>query len=179
MSWLTEGSFATLVGLAGGFAFLVVNWFSHSEHTISLAFPNAVFFDILLPPIIFYQGWSMHKQRFFKNALTITVFGMAGTLLSFSLISLSTTILSAFSTSTCLRLGAIMAATDSVAVLQVLSPTTTPLLHSLVFGEGVVNDASSIVLLKSITNAYARLDVDDALSSIIVHIFYGFFTTFR
>jgi hypothetical protein len=38
-------------------------------------------------------------------------------------------------------MGAIFAATDSVATLQVLDRETMPGLFSLVFGEGVVNDA--------------------------------------
>lgn len=43
-----------------------------------------------------------------------------------------------------LAIGAIFAATDSVCTLQVLNQDETPLLYSLVFGEGVVNDATSI-----------------------------------
>jgi len=50
----------------------------------------------------------------------------------------------------CLALGAIFAATDSVAVLQVLEPSRSPLLFSLVFGEGVVNDATTVVLLRTV-----------------------------
>ncbi|KIZ06692.1 Sodium/hydrogen exchanger 3 [Monoraphidium neglectum] len=47
-------------------------------------------------------------------------------------------------------MGAIFAATDSVATLQVLDATTMPSLFSLVFGEGVINDAVSVVLLGAI-----------------------------
>lgn len=50
----------------------------------------------------------------------------------------------------CLALGAIFAATDSVAVLQVLEPSRSPLLFSLVFGEGVVNDATTVALLRTV-----------------------------
>eukprot|EP00879_Flechtneria_rotunda_P020154 GHRR01021195.1.p1 GENE.GHRR01021195.1~~GHRR01021195.1.p1 ORF type:complete len:511 (+),score=207.14 GHRR01021195.1:167-1699(+) len=52
----------------------------------------------------------------------------------------------------CLAMGAIFAATDSVATLQVLDRTTQPALFSLVFGEGVVNDAVSVVLLGAVAN---------------------------
>jgi len=50
----------------------------------------------------------------------------------------------------CLAMGAIFAATDSVATLQVLDATGMPSLFSIVFGEGVVNDAVSVVLLGAI-----------------------------
>lgn len=50
----------------------------------------------------------------------------------------------------CLALGAILAATDSVAALQVIHQDRFPLLYSMVFGEGVINDATSIVILGTI-----------------------------
>ena len=37
-------------------------------------------------------------------------------------------------------------------MLQVFNQDETPLLYSLVFGEGVVNDATSVVLFKAIQN---------------------------
>ncbi|KAE8667958.1 hypothetical protein F3Y22_tig00112352pilonHSYRG00034 [Hibiscus syriacus] len=46
-----------------------------------------------------------------------------------------------------LAIGAIFSATDSVCTLQVLNQDDTPLLYSLVFGEGVVN---AVVLFKAI-----------------------------
>ncbi|XP_022722271.1 sodium/hydrogen exchanger 2-like isoform X2 [Durio zibethinus] len=49
-----------------------------------------------------------------------------------------------------LAIGAIFSATDSVCTLQVLNQDETPLLYSLVFGEGVVNDATSVVLFNAI-----------------------------
>lgn len=49
-------------------------------------------------------------------------------------------------------MGAIFAATDSVATLQVLDRDTMPELFSLVFGEGVVNDAVSVVLLGAVAS---------------------------
>ena len=50
----------------------------------------------------------------------------------------------------CLALGVIFAATDSVAVLQVLKQERSPLLYSLVFGEGVINDATAVALLRAV-----------------------------
>ncbi|KAJ0808310.1 putative cation/H+ exchanger, cation/H+ exchanger, CPA1 family [Helianthus annuus] len=56
-----------------------------------------------------------------------------------------------------LALGAIFSATDSVCTLQVLNQEETPLLYSLVFGEGFVNDATSVVLFNAIT----KFDLSD------------------
>jgi NhaP-type Na+/H+ or K+/H+ antiporter len=50
----------------------------------------------------------------------------------------------------CLALGAIFAATDTVAVLQVIRPEEAGILYSLVFGEGVMNDATSVALLRAV-----------------------------
>ena len=50
----------------------------------------------------------------------------------------------------CLALGAIFAMTDSVAVLQVLEQDRAPLLFNLVFGEGVINDATTVALLRTV-----------------------------
>lgn len=50
----------------------------------------------------------------------------------------------------CLALGAIFAATDTVAVLQVIRPEEAGVLYSLVFGEGVMNDATSVALLRAV-----------------------------
>lgn len=54
----------------------------------------------------------------------------------------------------CLALGVIFAATDSVAVLQVLKQDRSPLLYSLVFGEGVINDATAVALLRAVQVSY-------------------------
>ena len=63
----------------------------------------------------------------------------------------------------CLALGVIFAATDSVAVLQVLKQDRSPLLYSLVFGEGVINDATAVALLRAVqvtATSIILLDLD-------------------
>ncbi|KAL5995836.1 hypothetical protein ACLOJK_025907 [Asimina triloba] len=74
-------------------------------------------------------------------------------------------------------LGAIFSATDSVCTLQVLNQEETPLLYSLVFGEGVVNDATSIVLF----NAVQKYDFNNitafAALKLLGTFLYLFFTS--
>jgi hypothetical protein len=61
--------------------------------------------------------------------------------------------------------------------MQVLNQDETPLLYSLVFGEGVVNDATSVVLFNAIEN----LDIEHfdplVLLNFIGKFLYLFFTS--
>jgi NhaP-type Na+/H+ or K+/H+ antiporter len=58
--------------------------------------------------------------------------------------------------------------------MQVLNQDETPLLYSLVFGEGVVNDATSVVLF----NAIQSFDLDRLNPSIAVHFLGNFLYLF-
>lgn len=120
--------------------------------------PTSLYFhqhhSYLLPPIIFFAGLSVKKKHFFRNLPTISAFGVLGTYVCFTVIALVLYGIARascyLSLADCLALGAIFAATDSVAVLQVLDQDKKPLLFSLVFGEGIINDAVSIVLLAAV-----------------------------
>uniref|UniRef100_A0A0A0LEG8 Cation/H+ exchanger transmembrane domain-containing protein n=1 Tax=Cucumis sativus TaxID=3659 RepID=A0A0A0LEG8_CUCSA len=63
-------------------------------------------------------------------------------------------------------IGAIFSSTDTVCTLQVLHQEETPLLYSLVFGEGVVNDATSVVLF----NAVQKIDISRLNSKTALHL---------
>nr|AJE75847.1 Na+/H+ antiporter protein [Salsola ferganica] len=153
--WMNESITALLIGLATGVVILLISG-GKSSHL--LVFSEDLFFIYLLPPIIFNAGFQVKKKQFFRNFITIIMFGALGTLVSFSIISLGAmTIFKKMDIGTLelgdyLAIGAIFAATDSVCALQVLNQDETPLLYSLVFGEGVVNDATSVVLFNAIQN---------------------------
>ncbi|KAJ7950703.1 Sodium/hydrogen exchanger [Quillaja saponaria] len=136
--WANESITSLLLGLISGVVVLLVTKFHSSK---ILVFSENLFFLYLLPPIIFNAGFQVKKKQFFQNFTTILLFGVFGSMISFCLISLA--------------VGAILSATDSVCTLQVLSQDDTPFLYSIVFGEGVVNDATSIVLF----NAVQSLDL--------------------
>ncbi|XP_062003062.1 sodium/hydrogen exchanger 1-like isoform X2 [Rosa rugosa] len=158
--WANESITALLLGLIAGLVVLLVTQFESSQ---ILVFNEDLFFLYLLPPIIFNAGFQVKKKQFFKNFTTILLFGIVGTVISFCLISLGAFLVFSrfgFTTLTIrdyLAVGAILSATDSVCTLQVLSQDDTPFLYSVVFGEGVVNDATSIVLF----NTVQSLDVSN------------------
>lgn len=46
-----------------------------------------VFFDALLPPIIFNAGFSVKKKNFFRNFTTLALFGVAGTFMTAAMVA--------------------------------------------------------------------------------------------
>lgn len=115
---------ACLLGVMSGVLLLLWDWMQTGDtmHR-SLSFDSAVFFTYMLPPIIFYGGLAIRRKLFVSNLLSICLFGILGTFVSFTMIG---AILASFSLlpnvlsfSDCFSLAAIFAATDSVAVLQV------------------------------------------------------------
>ncbi|KAG5541337.1 hypothetical protein RHGRI_021238 [Rhododendron griersonianum] len=151
--WANESITALLLGLVAG---LVVLLISKGHSSQILTFSEELFFIYLLPPIIFNAGFQVKKKQFFKNISIILMFGIFGTIISFCLITLGVFLLfkrigvTTLDIKDYLAIGAILSATDSVCTLQVLNQDDTPFLYSAVFGEGVVNDATSIVLFNSV-----------------------------
>ncbi|KAJ6353961.1 hypothetical protein OIU76_002898 [Salix suchowensis] len=153
--WMNESITALIIGLCTGVVILLISG-GRSSHL--LVFSEDLFFIYLLPPIIFNAGFQVKKKQFFRNFMTIMLFGAVGTLISCSIISLGAMQffkkmdIGPLDIGDYLAIGAIFAATDSVCTLQILNQDETPLLYSLVFGEGVVNDATSVVLFNAIQN---------------------------
>ncbi|AES91776.2 Na+/H+ exchanger 1 [Medicago truncatula] len=191
--WINESITALLIGLCTGVLILFTTG-GRSSHI--MVFSEDLFFIYLLPPIIFNAGFQVKKKQFFRNFMTIMLFGAIGTLISFCIISLGAIHffqkldIGSLKIGDYLAIGAIFSATDSVCTLQVLNQDETPLLYSLVFGEGVVNDATSIVLFKAIQNFdLSHIDLTTALhllgnflylfiASTVLGIFVGLFSAY-
>ncbi|XP_016672289.1 sodium/hydrogen exchanger 3 [Gossypium hirsutum] len=151
--WMNESITALAIGVCTGVIILLTTGGKSSR---LLVFSEDLFFIYLLPPIIFNAGFQVKKKQFFRNFMTIMLFGAVGTLISFCVISIGAIHffqkmnIGDLTLGDYLAIGAIFSATDSVCTLQVLNQDETPLLYSLVFGEGVVNDATSVVLFNAI-----------------------------
>ncbi|KAM1222958.1 hypothetical protein EV1_010582 [Malus domestica] len=175
--WVNESITALLIGICTGVVILLI---SRGKSSHLLVFSEDLFFIYLLPPIIFNAGFQVKKKQFFVNFSTIVLFGAIGTLVSCTIISLGATQffkkldIGTLELGDFLAIGAIFAATDSVCTLQVLNQDETPLLYSLVFGEGVVNDATSVVLF----NAIQSFDLTHLDSGIALHFLGNFFYLF-
>ena len=121
-----------------------------------VSFDDEMFFNLVLPPIIFSAGYNLKKRAFFKYFFYIITFGIFGTLISFgtvaSLIYYSNKIgmFSPFKLNKKLVLlfASVIASTDTVAAMTFIKEDRQPKLFSVLFGEGVLNDAVCIVLYR-------------------------------
>nr|AVA17595.1 Na+/H+ antiporter family protein 2 [Populus rotundifolia] len=82
--WMNESITALIIGLCTGVVILLISG-GKSSHL--LVFSEDLFFIYLLPPIIFNAGFQVKKKQFFRNFMTIMLFGAVGTLISCFIIS--------------------------------------------------------------------------------------------
>ncbi|XP_039600656.1 sodium/hydrogen exchanger 7 isoform X1 [Polypterus senegalus] len=127
-----------------------------------VTFDPEVFFNILLPPIIFHAGYSLKKRHFFRNLGSILAYAFFGTAVScfvignlmygvVKLMQVAGQLMDKFYYTDCLFFGAIISATDPVTVLAIFNELHADVdLYALLFGESVLNDAVAIVLSSSI-----------------------------
>uniref|UniRef100_A0A4W4DNQ3 Sodium/hydrogen exchanger n=1 Tax=Electrophorus electricus TaxID=8005 RepID=A0A4W4DNQ3_ELEEL len=127
-----------------------------------VTFDPEVFFNILLPPIIFHAGYSLKKRHFFRNLGSIITYAFLGTAIScfvignlmYGVVKLMQAVgqlTDKFYYTDCLFFGAIISATDPVTVLAIFNELHADVdLYALLFGESVMNDAVAIVLSSSI-----------------------------
>uniref|UniRef100_A0A3Q3A7E1 Sodium/hydrogen exchanger n=1 Tax=Kryptolebias marmoratus TaxID=37003 RepID=A0A3Q3A7E1_KRYMA len=133
-----------------------------SPATLLVTFDPEVFFNILLPPIIFHAGYSLKRRHFFRNIGSILAYAFMGTVISCFVIGLIMYGFVSFMKvvgqlggdfyfTDCLFFGAIVSATDPVTVLAIFNELKVDVdLYALLFGESVLNDAVAIVLSSSI-----------------------------
>ncbi|XP_069550407.1 sodium/hydrogen exchanger 6a [Brachyistius frenatus] len=133
-----------------------------NEMLRKVTFDPEVFFNILLPPIIFHAGYSLKRRHFFLNMGSILAFAFLGTVVSCFIIGLlmyGCVVLMKhlgqlggdFFFTDCLFFGAIVSATDPVTVLAIFNELQVDVdLYALLFGESVLNDAVAVILSSSI-----------------------------
>ncbi|XP_032569707.1 sodium/hydrogen exchanger 6 isoform X12 [Drosophila sechellia] len=133
-----------------------------NEIDLKATFDPEVFFNIILPPIIFYAGYSLKKKYFFRNLGAILTFAIVGTTLSAFLIGgfmygcvklMPKYLSSSFTFLDSLYFGALISPTDPLTILAIFNDLRVDVnLYALVLGESVLNDAVAIVLSGAIQN---------------------------
>ncbi|OQR82784.1 Monovalent Cation:Proton Antiporter-1 (CPA1) Family [Achlya hypogyna] len=158
---LSKSGMALLVGVLCGLAIA-----ADEELYARLDFRYSVFFDILLPPIIYEAGFSVQRLAFFHNVGAILSTAILGTLISATVTGL---LLFAAGQAACIPeiewieaflFGALVSAVDPVATLACFNKLhVPPLLFNIVFGESVLNDAVAIALYQSLLRYHSAGDV--------------------
>ncbi|CAB3368721.1 Hypothetical predicted protein [Cloeon dipterum] len=131
-----------------------------NEIDLKATFDPEIFFNIILPPIIFHAGYSLKRRYFFRNLGAILTYAMLGTTISSFVIGAvmygAVQLMPSSSSFTFLDLlyfGSIISATDPVTVLAIFNDLHVDVnLYALVFGESVLNDAVAMVLSGAIQN---------------------------
>lgn len=141
-------------------------------------FDPEIFFNILLPPIIFHAGYSMKRRFFFRNIGAILTFAFIGTTIStFAIGGIMYGItrmfdhLNFFTLLDTFRFGALISATDPVTILAIFTDLHVDVnLYAMVFGESVLNDAVAMVITRTLEDyeeSSKNSDVDPLPSYVI------------
>ncbi|RLN69306.1 hypothetical protein BBJ28_00004012 [Nothophytophthora sp. Chile5] len=161
---ISQSGFALVFGLGVGL-FMIMGGKHAALHT-HLNLDNNLFFNVLLPPIIYEAGFSIKCQVFFRNFPAIMSTAVLGTVISTtvtgSVLYFAGTagMVTELSWVEAFLFGALISAVDTVATLSFFSKLDAPpLLFNLVFGESVLNDAVAIALYQTLRKWDADIDL--------------------
>ncbi|MEP5763886.1 MAG: cation:proton antiporter [Halieaceae bacterium] len=108
--------------------------------------PELVLF-VFLPTLVFESAHNLSVRRLQENILPVLILAVPGLLISTAVIGGIFYLFGVFDLIVCLLLGAILSATDPVAVISLFKQLGVPeRLNVLVEGESLLNDATSLVL---------------------------------
>ncbi|XP_031335365.1 sodium/hydrogen exchanger 7 isoform X2 [Photinus pyralis] len=133
-----------------------------NEIELKATFDPEIFFNIILPPIIFHAGYSLKRKYFFRNLGAILTYAIIGTTISSFVVGalmygcvqlMPPRMANSFTFLDTLYFGALISSTDPLTILAIFHDLHVDVnLYALVFGESVLNDAVAIVLSGSIQN---------------------------
>jgi len=171
--FLPESIAVVFLGTAiGGFMKLMKNSGLGDWQEAEILSPNS-FFLLLLPPIIFEAGYSLHKGNFFQNFGSILLFAVFGTFISAMVVGGGIYVMGVAGIAYNLSLtdsfayGSLVSAVDPVATIAIFKALNVdPTLNMLVFGESILNDAVSIVLTSTFQELAANVNPNESHSKI-------------
>jgi NhaP-type Na+/H+ or K+/H+ antiporter len=125
------------------------------------AFTDGLLFEVLLPAIILKEGFTVKKKFFFRNIGYVIGYGFFGTMIYLCLFSTVVYYSNnamhgwlgsmgyggefSWSITNVIHIAVILVSTDTIAPLSLIDGEKYPNLFAIVFGEGVSNDAVSLI----------------------------------
>jgi len=108
--------------------------------------PDLILF-LILPTLIFDAAININIQLLYKNLVSILLLACVGIIISTAVIGVSLPLFSTLALGGALLFGALISATDPVAVIALFNEIKAPKrLLTLIDGESIFNDATAIVL---------------------------------
>lgn len=122
---------------------------------------------LFLPPLIFESAIALNSRLLFKNIIPVLVMAIAGLVISVFVIGFVLSYLTPIPLIYVLVFGALISATDPVAVIALFKDLGVPKrLFTLVEGESLLNDASAIVTFNIIMGIVALQAYSGGASSL-------------
>lgn len=149
-----ESCLLIILGLVIGALFYTTKLAQQESYIL----PSEVFFIYLLPPIILEAGYFMPNRPFFNNIGTILLFAICNTIFNvlmtgctlwaFSFTSVYGESNGKFEALSLFVFASLISAVDPVSVLATfVEIQVNDMLYIIVFGESLLNDAVSVVLV--------------------------------
>jgi CPA1 family monovalent cation:H+ antiporter len=153
--------FAALSGDSGGADFLI-------RSLKEMRIPAEGFLYVFLPPLLFAGGLTVDVRRLMDDVAPVLVLAIVAVLVCMAAVGVALHLATGVELILCLMLGAIVAPTDTAAVLGIFRDIGAPSrLQVIVEGESLFNDAAAValfvVLLGVLTNHHALSFTDGAL----------------
>jgi sodium/hydrogen exchanger-like protein 6/7 len=148
----------TVMSIFAGMVIGLILRLAASEAVLkNVSFNYQMFFNLLLPPIILASGFELHQTNFFRNIGAILTFAFAGTFISAVVLGLILFVWTRLNLDgvsidliEAMSVGATLSATDPVTILAIFNAyQVDPKLHTIIFGESLLNDAIAIVLFET------------------------------
>jgi CPA1 family monovalent cation:H+ antiporter len=139
-------------------------------HPVALPFhfSEALLF-VFLPPLIFEAAWNIDPAALRRTAVRIALLAVPGVVLVAGTIGFGIALTGQLPLASAIVLGAIVSATDPVAVIAIFRRLHVPGdLMTLVEGESIANDGVAIVVYV-LAVGFASGDVSDALPVALLH----------
>lgn len=158
-----------------GIALSVILWFTKGIENVEIfTFKQGIFFDFLLPPIIYNSGYNMRRKKFFQNLGNVAIFGLGVTFVCFAFYTIMTYLLIHYQLLDMVQyydpadtgiigykkveldfmplmlFTSLLCSSDVVAAVSIVNYSDQPKLYSCIFGEGVINDIVSIILFNTV-----------------------------
>jgi len=112
-----------------------------------LRLPPDAMLTLFLPPLLFAAGLSINIRRLMDDLAPVIVLAVIAVLVCTAVVGVAVGLVSALPVTVCLLIGAVVATTDSAAVLAVFKEVGAPRrLSIIVEGESLFNDAAAIAI---------------------------------